>query len=144
MKNKNYSLGFTFIELIIAIGLVGIFIPAIYRVLSFSLMESRQGEQYAKAWGIAREGMESIYAVKSSWSWSAGSPADNTVTTTNIPPFTRTVTINDVARCGIEPNKVICPGGTNDVTTRKITVDVIWLEQGQNQTVSLHSYVTKH
>lgn len=125
--------GFTFVELLISLGLVAIFIPAIYRALSFSLLESRQGEQFSVAWSMAREGMESIFAQKDSWAWTSTDPINGSTETYPQVPYTRTVTISEVVR-----------GGIPDLTTRKIFVTVSWPDPGGTQTVSLTSYVTKH
>lgn len=128
--------GFTFIELMIAVGLVGIFVPAIVKALSFSLMEARQGEQFSKAWALAREGEEQ------NMSWSSlvnGSTSD-----TSHLPYTRVVVVDDAYRC----SGVICfsadPGATKETTAKRVTVTVTWVEAGGSQNVTLNSYVTQH
>ncbi len=161
--------GFTFVELLISVGLIAIFVPAIYRALSFSILESRQGEQFSVAWTLAREGMESVFSLKShggaSWDWeytpsntpvgsfyqpavSGGSWQLGSITSTpsvTTATFTRTVSIDEVRRCGI-PAVTICSDllAQVDKYTRKITVTVSWPDPGGTQTVSLMSYVTAH
>lgn len=133
MKEK----GFTIIEIIIAIGLAAVFLPAIGTILSFSLKSSSQGEKFTQAYGLAQEGMEEIFFQKSSWDWETVLP---TPTPASLPPFTRTVKIEDVQRCGLD----ICPAGTPDPTSRKVIVSISWPESSGSQEVKLEAYVTKH
>lgn len=169
MKSHNKS-GFTFIEIIIALGLAAIIIPALAGVLSFSIRVTSQGEKFTQANALAREGMEAIYYIKSNdptnWDWTStptntspgqyyqpkksgniwilGSITSNPSITNA--PFTRTVTIEVVRRCGTAPDLYICtdPLAAVDNYTREITTVVSWLEVGGPQKVSLESYVTAH
>jgi len=133
--------GFTLVELLISVGLIGIFVPAIMKSLSFSLMEARQGEQFSKAWALARDGMEQKFAQKTTgWSTLSGG-------TDAIAPFSRSITIEDAYRCG--GGTTICKQGDSGaiIDTYKgkiISVIVDWTENGKPQIVSLNSYVTQH
>lgn len=162
------SAGFTFIELLLAVIIAGIFLPALSRILSLSMRSSSQGEKYSQAYVLGQQGMEAVYALKSTadanWDWT-NTPINTTATTYYQPSetagvwslgaitsnpiitqgsFTRTVQISAVNRCGIAPDLTICPGGAPDATTRKIDVAVFWPEAGGNQTVTISSYVTQH
>lgn len=162
MKNAGFSL----VEIIIAVGLAAIFLPAIGVVLSFALGSSSQGEQFSQAYSLAQEGMEAIIYLKSqndaSWDWLTtpentlageyyqpsqvgGTWQLNGKTTTPVitqEPFTSKTEITEVRRCGL----VICnePWAPVDPYSRKITVYVSWLEKGQVQEVRLDGYVTMH
>lgn len=139
------SFGFTFIELMIAVGLVGIFVPAIMKVLSFSLREARQGEQYSIAWSIARDAMENKMAVKTTWA----NLTNGTVTSSQTKigtSYARTVTVADAYRCN---STTICkstdPGAVLDTFGgKKITVTVNWTQDGGAQFATLSAYVTPH
>lgn len=162
MKN----LGFSLIEIIIAVGLVAIFLPAVGVALSFSLRSSAQGENFSKAYRLAQEGMEATLHLKSqndsAWDWintpANTTPSDyyqpvqaggvwqlggKTTTPTVAPaPFTRKVTIIEVRRCGL----IICdnPWAPVDQYSRKITIYVSWPEEDQTQEVKIDAYVTAH
>lgn len=162
----NNQKGFTFIELLIAVGLVAIFTPAIIKALSFSLTASHQGEQFSQAYALAQEGMEAIYTMKSDWNWTS-TPANTPIgfyyqptvsgtswqlnSQTSSPtmtkaPYTRKISIEPVERCATaEPLiKEICTGGLPDAYSRKISVYVSWPETGTTQEVHLEAYVTAH
>jgi type II secretory pathway pseudopilin PulG len=155
MNNKGFSL----IEIILAIGLSVIFLPAIMIVFSVGLHTSKQGEEYTKAYALASEHMEAIYALKmagdSAWDWTTtpmagiyqpyksagkwllGSTVSTPIKTDTI--YTSTVTIANTQRCGTTP----CDsGGVVDTKTRKITVLVTWPDNIAG--VRLISYVTQH
>ena len=135
MKNK----GFTFVEIIVALGLAAIMLPALGRALSFSIRVASQGEKFSQAYNLAQQDMESMYAQKSqNWSGFTGS----TIVTS---PYTRVITVSSVQRCGVKPTWTICTsGGVSDPDTKKITVVVSWAEVGGPQQITLTSYVTNH
>ncbi|MDP3998942.1 MAG: type II secretion system protein [bacterium] len=162
MKNSGFSL----IEIIVAIGLVAIFLPAVGLILSFSLKSSAQGENYSRAYRLAQEGMEAVIYLKSqnnpAWDW-LSTPAPTSPleyyqpqntggiwqlggkTTAPAPdplPFTRKIVIEEVRRCGLN----ICsdPVAPLDPNSRKITVFVSWPEADQTSEVRVDSYVTAH
>lgn len=161
------SRGFTLVEILVAVVLAAIFLPAIGRILSLSTQSSSQGESFAKAYGLGQEGMEAIYNLKakgdSSWNWSS-TPTNTDAThyyqptqssgvwtlgsqttspTVTSAPFTLTVQINQVRR---DASHNISANGADpvDFTTRKIIVKVTWHERGQTQSVLLTSYVAQH
>ena len=158
--------GFSLIEIVVAIGLAVIFIPAIVIIFSLSITAASQGENFTKAFALAQEGMESVIYLKAqnntAWDW------QNTPVTTltneyyqpqqsggiwqlggkttapvvTAAPFTRRVEIVGVKRCGYS----ICddPLALTDANSRKVIVYVSWPEKGQNQEVKLEGYVTAH
>ena len=157
---KNH--GFTFVEIIIAIGLAAIMLPALARALSFSIRVASQGEKFSQANALGREYMEAVYYIKSNdpanWAWSTTSPASGMYQPTksgsawslgsvitspivNATPFTRTVQVSSVNR---DVNGNIAGSGTNDPSTRFIHVVVSWPEANGPQQIILDSYVTNH
>jgi len=151
MKGK----GFTLVELIIAIGLAAIFIPAIIYVFSFSFSSASQGEKYTQAYTIAQEQMEAVYFLKSSsdvnWDW-VNSPADTILGIEYYQPKKSGLgwTLGPKTTTPVEDSngftaKVeILPGETSDLNSRTVVVKVAWKENGAPSDVSLVSYVTKH
>lgn len=166
MINKKYSAGFTLVEVIVAIALSVIFVPAIIKLISFASAATSQGERYTQAYSYAQEALEAIYYIKTNdetqWDWKTtpvnttpgeyyqpdkvsgvwklGAKTTNPVVTRK--PFTRKVEIKLVRRCGDE----ICndPGASPDSFTRLITVYVTWPSSPQDEKIILNAYVTQH
>lgn len=157
--------GFTLVEIIVAVGLAAIFLPAIGAMLSFSLTSASQGEKFSQAYALAQEGMETAFFLKTQpniWDWTT-TPANTSSgqfyqpskidgvwqlgekTSTPVigpEPFARTLQVSEVRRCGQD----ICsePWGLVDDYTRQVVVSVSWSERGQPQEVKLEAYVTVH
>lgn len=167
---KSAKSGFSFVEIIIAIGLAAIFLPALSQVLSLSIRSASQGEKYSQAQALAQEGMEAIFYLKSlndaKWNWTttpSNTPTGyfyqptksgstwtlgsmtNTPTVT-VEPFIRKIEISEVKRCGTLPNPVICsdPLAAVDPYTRLVSVVVSWPEDGSPQKITMNAYVTAH
>lgn len=162
MNNK----GFTLIELLFAIALSALFLPAMVFVFSFSLEAASQGESYTQAYSIAQENMEAIYYIKeneSSWAWESESintpdgsyyqPEINgtvwelgnqTSSPSKVSGYTTTVEVLSVDRDPMTGDIVDTGSGTNDPSTRKVIVTVSWSEKGEDTSIDLVSYVTKH
>jgi type II secretory pathway pseudopilin PulG len=136
MNNK----GFTFVEIMISIGLAAIMLPALAQALSFSIRVASQGEKFTQAYSLAQKEMETAYAQKSK-DWNSLVDSGSTGF-----PYTLGVTITGVKRCGTKPNLVICNdlSKPDDLDTKKITVTVSWHEAGGDQIIKLESYVTRH
>lgn len=158
--------GFTLVELIIAIGLAALFIPALVNVFSFSLRSADQGRNYSQAYAVAQEQMEAIYYLKEfdpEWLWLPDSPANNspadhyqlelvggewqrggkTSTLKEMDGYTSKVKILPVHRdsLGDIQDDPVYP---LDPTSRKIIVTVSWKENGVPTEVELVSYVSRH
>lgn len=158
--NKN---GFTLVELIIALGLAAIFLPALVLVFSFSLGSASQGESYTQAYTLAQERMESIYFLKEdvSWDW-VNFPSNNgasdfyqpyknsgvwelgskTTTPLETDGYTVTVQILPVNRSAGDITEEAW--GVLDPKSRKVNVKVVWSEKGSPTEINLVSYVTDH
>lgn len=166
MKTTKQS-GFTFVEIILAIGLAALLLPALSRALSFSLKISSQGEKITQANALASEGMEAVYYIKThdtaNWAWTAASPATGqyqpaktagiwslgTVVGSPVAApgtFTRVVYVSPVMRSGTDICTDPCSDAfaVSDPTTRKVTVVVSFPESVGSQSVNLESYVTQH
>jgi prepilin-type N-terminal cleavage/methylation domain-containing protein len=121
--------GFTLIEIIVAIGLAALILPALIIVFSFSIQSAGQGENFTKAYALAQKEMETMYHLKDQggvvWNWIT-TPINSVTTTPLAGGFTQKVGISDAHLYG-----------SADGTTRKIIVNISWLEKGQNQEVKL-------
>lgn len=150
--------GFTLIELLFAIALSALFLPALVFVFSFSLGAASQGESYTQAYTIAQEQMEVIYSLKESWDWETEANPDTYqlektsgawslvavgATPIEIGGYTATVEIITVRRDS-DGNITEDASEEEDQTTRKIIVEVLWKEKGEDTSIDLVSYVTKH
>lgn len=159
MREKGFSL----VEIIIAVGLVAIFVPAIGIIFSLSIFSASQGEKYSQAYSLAQEQMEALYSLKSEggirWDW-ISTPVNTaageyyqpyqfggvwqlgakTTAPTEIEGFTKKVEISPVMRCGL----AICEIGGLDDASRKAIVYVLWNERGEEKEVTLETYVTRH
>lgn len=136
--------GYTFIETLLAIGLLALMIPAIATAYTFAATATNQTNHYSTAKNLAQSSMESIISQKAkggpSWNWSSTPAAGTTVE--SLPPFTRTITIAPVRRCG----QTICDQiwGTSDPYSRFITITIDWLDKGHPEQVKVSTYVRQH
>lgn len=164
------SKAFTLIELIVAIGLSALFLPAIIFVYSFSLGSASQGEKYTQAYALAQEQMEAIYYLKEygdDWSWEDDSINTSStefyqlqkdgegwilgakISEDTLPAeavgytgYTAIVEISGVKR---NEDGLIAEDGTDtDHSTKEVKVTVSWLENGVPTDIDLTSYVSKH
>lgn len=143
--------GQTLIEVLVALGLLGILLPA----LATGLVAAREGKahesQRLAATALLREADEAVRSVRekgwsqlssngtyypvvsgSSWSLAAGSETTN--------GFTRQVVVSDVQR---NASGVIVPsGGTVDPSTKKVVTTVSW-QTPFPQSVSNESYYSR-
>lgn len=158
--------GFTLVEMLIAIGLAALFLPALVYVFSFSLGSANQGENYTQAYALAQEQMEVIYYLKENdlnWNWS--SEPENTAVNEYYQPtkngsgiwslgsktsspletngHTITVQILPVKRTATG-DITEDEGGIPDDTSRKIIVNVTWMEKSVPTQIDLVAYVSQH
>ncbi len=159
--------GFTLIEIMLAIALSMVILPALVNVLGFSLTATKQGERYTKAYAMAQEQMEAIYDLKekgdTNWDWTT-KPVETstgeyyqpalvsgewqlgakTTTPAAINGFTKKVEIVCVKRDG--SGNVDNSGTCDDVNypSKLVTVYVEWEEKGQDERVEITSLVSEH
>ena len=59
MKN-----GFSLVEILMAVALSAVFIPALVHIYSLSIFSTSQGEKFSQGTALAQEQMEAVYFVK--------------------------------------------------------------------------------
>ncbi len=144
--------GQSLIEIIVAIGITAILLPA----LATGLVASRQGkpqqiqrseatsllQEAGEAVRVARETGWTAFAVNetyhpvvsgNTWTLALGSETTN--------GYTRSIVISDVFRDGT--GKIVTSGGTHDPSTKEIMATVSWLTPLPSE-VSSVSYVTRY
>lgn len=157
--------GFTLVEILLAVALLAVFLPALLSLFSFSTFSTSQGENFTQAYALAQQQMEVIYALKNNggtqWDWNT-TPAPGLYQLPLSPPwqlasapaptpgqkYTASVRIGSVYRnSNAQP---LPPGdttGTPDVNSRYITVRIEWIERTDQaadpQAVEVHSLVTE-
>lgn len=148
MKNHGHSL----IELIVAIGLLALLLPALVLALLFSREGRPQQQQRQEALLLLKETLEIARSVRESdWTTFAVNgtyhPAisSNAWTLLNGPEtvndFTRQLIISDVYRNS--SGVIVASGGTIDLSTKKITTTVSWNTPFASSVSSTY-YVTRH
>lgn len=153
LKNR----GFIFLEIIIAVALIGIVFITLLGIGFSSLNVSTSLQKQSKADVLAKEEIEAVRAFRdstaSTWSSSGlgfynvntdyhlilgGSPPAWSISagTETIGEFTRKVVFGNVMRDG--GGNIVESGGTNDPDTRKVTATVTY----NNKTHQLTAYFT--
>lgn len=166
LKSK-LSQGFSLIELIVAIGVAALILPAIAAIYTFALTSSGQGDKYSKANAIAQKNMEEVYNLKKTWVWGSvlntgaqyyqrrsGSTCDNSLNLNMASKYNEADLCKDpdgfISTIQIFPVTRVSPGGpmggtTDDPETKKIVSKVTWsLKSNNDESVIFESYVTKH
>lgn len=135
MKNGKLNRGQSLVEILLVIGLMGIFLPALLTGLFASRQGKAQQGQRVQAIALLREGEEIVRSVREkNWanfavngtyhpvaSGSAWALAPNEET---INGFTRKVVVSDVFR---DASGVATNSGTIDPSMKKVTTTVSWL-----------------
>src|SRR3990167_11249546 len=160
MANKNFKfeiLNFKFragqslVELLIAIGLLAVLLPAILTGLISSREGKAQQQQRSQATALLKESQEAVRSIRekgwgnltddtyhpvvsgSSWSLVAGSE--------NILGFTRQVVISAAQRNS--SGMIVDTGGTVDHSSKKIVASVSW-DSPLSSKVETVSYLSRH
>lgn len=142
--------GFTIIEILVAIVILGFVSASFVALFNFSLRANSQNEKNLMALNLAKENLEIIRALHNeSWNYLAGlAMGANYHIVKNgdqwalsqgaesISTFNRRVIIDNVYR-DINDN-IITSGGVLDPDTKKITSIVEWT----NQNITLTTYLT--
>lgn len=154
MKKK---LGFSLVEIVVAISIAVMFFLAIYEMILFASKITANNLRRVEAVNFAQEGIEAIRTIRDN-SWSAnlsGIASDTnyylaisggkwTISQTPAPfldnIFTRTIKFYGVNRDG--SGNIVTSGGTADAKTKKVVSTVSWTERGQSYNVSLETYIT--
>lgn len=159
--------GFTLIEIMLAVALAAVILPALIGTLGFSLQSSKQNENFTNAYALAQEQMEAVYTIRNrgdaSWEWTSSSP-ENTSTGEYYQPhfssgkwllgsktsspsendgFTKKVEIIPVKRDALD---VLSddPWAMEDDNSRLVKVSVSWKENSEIQEVELETLLTRY
>ncbi len=146
------GVGQSLIELIIAIGVAAVILPALFFGFMTSTQSKAQETQSLQANALMNEGLEAARAVReANWSNIATNGDYHPVIVTNswtlvagteiINQYTRIVNIADVSRDS--NGNVVLSGGTVDPSTKKITVTISWTTPYAAQ-VSTTIYLTRY
>ncbi|MBI2611958.1 hypothetical protein HYW54_04425 [Candidatus Gottesmanbacteria bacterium] len=134
---KKYLLGQSLVELLLAMGLAAILLPALLTGLISSREGKAQQNQRVEAVSLLNEAVEATRSVKEKgWGNIATSglfhpeidPLDSSwllvAAEESISNFTRSISISDVYRD--QSGNIVTTGGTLDPSTKKATITVSW------------------
>ena len=145
--------GFVLLEVLLAAALLGAILVPILNLLVASLESSWFAAREIKAQALVREGWEALRSVRernwleindgnyaldvSSGTWElVSSPTGE-----DIGPFNRQLVIEPAYRN--ESGEIVESGGTEDLATKKVTIEVSWWAL-RNRQISLATYLTRH
>ncbi len=152
---KTFLLGQSIIEVLLAMALALILLPALFGMLYVSTEGKAQHKQRVQAMALARELEDSVRSVREiGWdnfaSYVIGS-AYHPVQSGNhwalslgnetVGSFTRSITIQRVYRNA--SGVIVTSGGTEDLSTRRIDISVSWVTP-LPASVSYSMYLTRH
>lgn len=151
MNNRESPKGQSLVELLVAIGIFAILLPALYFGFISTTQGKAQQEQRAQAVALLKEAQEAVRSVRdggwttfavdgtfhpvasgSAWTLVSGPETINA--------FTRQVVISDVQR---DVNGNIVPSGVVDSSTKLVTTTVSWTLPIAGSTQSV-MYLTRH
>lgn len=149
----NLHSGQSLVELLIAIGLAAIILPALITAFVSSFEGKVQTEKRLEATTLLKETQEIVRSVREKgWSTFAvngtyhptlsGSTWSLTSGTTTVNGFIQSIVISDVSRDDTT-NAIVTTGGTVDPSTKKVDITISWTEPIANQVAST-SYVTRY
>ncbi len=147
------SAGHTLIELLVAMGLLAIVMPALLSSLALSTQSNQRHEKRQQAQAMLIESQEALRAIRSSgwaavatpgtyhpvyeseeWQLASGSASQD--------GYTKAITISSVRRSS-DDGDIVASGGWIDPSTMKIDVTVSW--QAENSlSVSTSTYMTRY
>lgn len=156
MSTLSSQRGFSVIEILVVVTIVGIAIFSLYELVVISRTSTSNQMRRLQALSYAQEGMEAMRSIRDrSWDSHIAPLTETTayyltftnstwtLTTTNPGPldglFTRIIKVAPVTR---DSNGNIVTGGTTDPDTRRVTVTVTWAERGSDRSVELQTYLT--
>ncbi len=149
---NRFSAGQSLVEILVALGISALIIPAIY----LGLLASRQGQvqlnQRQNALTLLNESLEAVRVVREKkWTTFAVDGTYYPATqaggwvlmagTQTIGDFTRSLTISDVSRDST--GKIVSSGGQIDPSTKKVTHTVSW-SVPYSGNVSVTTYMTRY
>lgn len=143
--------GFTIIEILVAITVLGLISTGFFTLFNFSLRANSQNEKEIEALNLAKENLEIIRALRNeSWNY-----LTNLTMGANYYPiknesgqwaliqgienkngFNKSIIVENVERDASD--NIVASGGTNDLNTKKITSIVSWTDKN----IILTAYLT--
>ena len=148
--------GLTLVEVLVATAIIMGFLTTLVTVHNAYLNSSFSNLNSVKATYLGEEGIEAIKGLRdSSWTSNIRSLTNGTVyylsfqggtwTTTTTPSvidsqFTRTIVLSAVNRDA--SSDITLSGGTLDQNTRKVHVDVSWVDHAATSTRVIDTYIT--
>lgn len=158
--SANYQHGFSVIEIIIIILILGLGFLTMMQFYKIALSKSRGQQNETQANYLASAGLEAVRQVRDN-NWNniiqdITPDQDYQIVKNGTPPnlvwqlntgvetigqFQRTIKINSVHRDTI--GNIVLTGGDPDSETKKITATVSWQETNQTRQIYLATYLTK-
>ncbi len=150
---KHHREGFMMVEMLIVISIISVSIIAFMAVAQKSIFISRQSTHATQAGFLLEEGAEAVRIVRDN-AWSnigaltldtdyyptfSGGTWTLALTPNIVGIFTRTVSAASVKRDNVTGD--ISDVGTDDPSTKLITVTVSWMEGGDTITKTLSFYI---
>jgi prepilin-type N-terminal cleavage/methylation domain-containing protein len=155
IKYKKYIQGFSLIEVLIAVSVLGVLAVVLMSSTNKGIILSNQALSEVQAGFILDEGAEAVKSLRDiNWANISG-VTDNTnyylsfnnttnlwslsVTPSKIDSFTRTVVFSPVYR---DANDDIASSGTLDSGTKKVTITTSWPTNGNTISKSISFYIS--
>lgn len=149
--NSKSKSGQSLIELLIAMALAAILLPALMAGLVLSRQGRPQTTQRTAATALLREAEESVRSLRArGWSFVSTNPSFHTYISGSawalasgsevINGYTRSIKISDVSRAS---GKIVTSGGTLDPSTKLVTITVSWTTP-YSSSVSTNFYLTRY
>lgn len=152
--------GFSIVEILVVIGIIGGALISILTALTFSLVNASIKEQTITASLLATETLEAVRSFRDGTDWNTNGLGTLSLGTNYYPVltdapsqwtlvegveslsggFSRKVVFEEVRRDG--SNTIVSSGGTVDPHTKKATVTVSWTERGRSHQVQIGTYFT--
>lgn len=151
-ESMKFKRGQLLVELLIAIGLTAIIIPALFTGFVTSREGKAQGAQRLRAIALLREGEDTARSVKT-YDWEAfavngtyhpavsGTAWSLAANPETISGFTRQIVISDVYRDS--SGTIVASGGTIDRSTKLVAVGVSWT-QPRTSSISNTFYLARY
>lgn len=155
IREKFSNRGFGIIEILVVIFIVTVVLASLMQLYNLFLKSERHSGKYIQATLLAQEALEATRNVRDagwanisglttgaqyhpvqsgspiSWNMSAGEETIN--------GLTRQVVLEQVYRDAND--NIVESGGTEDVGSRKVITTVSWNDAGQNQSISIFTYL---
>lgn len=156
-KAAQRNRGFSILEILVVVAIIGGVFVSIFTVISLSLVNASLREQTSTARLLLEEAVEAVRNFRDGTLWDtnglgtlslgtnyypsqSGSPPKWTLAAgvETLSGFTRKIVFNEVRRDS--NNNIVSSGGTVDSDTKKATITVSWTERGRTHQVEIQTY----